>query len=197
MCTLYRMRKSVAEVAATFGPIVGAGTNLPAFDEIYPGYEAPLLGRPKEAEAGGPALSLIRMPWGVPPPPNLGKRPVVNIRNLASPFWRPMLTNARARCLVPADSFCEWTGEPGAKRKVWFALKDRPLFAFAGLWRQTSEGPRFAFLTCAPNALVGAYHPKAMPVILRAEDHDAWLDGDAATAEALAVPYDAGAMELA
>lgn len=28
----------------------------------------------------------------------------------------------------------------------------------------------FAFLTCAPNAEVGAVHPKAMPVILTTQD---------------------------
>lgn len=36
----------------------------------------------------------------------------------------------------------------------------------------------FAFLTCAPNAEVGAVHPKAMPVILRtADEWGAWLAG--------------------
>ena len=42
----------------------------------------------------------------------------------------------------------------------------------------------FAFLTCPPNALVGKYHPKAMPVILTTRDEvDHWLT--APTPEAL------------
>ena len=45
---------------------------------------------------------------------------------------------------------------------------------------------RFAFLTCAPNTVVGAIHPKAMPVILHGVAIDSWLTGDAA--EALAQP---------
>jgi putative SOS response-associated peptidase YedK len=46
-----------------------------------------------------------------------------------------------------------------------------------------------AFLTCDPNGVVGAVHPKAMPVMLRAADVPTWLDSEAATACALAMPY--------
>jgi putative SOS response-associated peptidase YedK len=64
-----------------------------------------------------------------------------------------------------------------------------PLFAFAGLWRPGEGGPFMAFLTCAPNAMVGAIHPKAMPVMLRPNDALAWLDHDRETACALALPF--------
>ena len=37
----------------------------------------------------------------------------------------------------------------------------------------------FAFLTTEPNALVGTYHPKAMPVILRQDDWENWLSAPA------------------
>jgi putative SOS response-associated peptidase YedK len=98
----------------------------------------------------------------------------------------------RPRCVVPVTRFCEWEGEKGSKRKVWFGLHEeqRPLFAFAGLWRPGEGGvPYMAFLTCDPNAVVGAVHPKAMPVMLRPADVPTWLDSEAATACALAVPY--------
>lgn len=45
---------------------------------------------------------------------------------------------------------------------------------------------RFAFLTCAPNNVVGAIHPKIMPVILHGAAKEAWLGGG--RAEALAMP---------
>lgn len=92
------------------------------------------------------------------------------------------------RCLVPVTSFCEYAaGKPAVPH--WFALgEDRPLFAFAGLWRpwtgrrgtkaEPVEGAHelFAFLTCEPNAVVAPIHPKAMLVILTtAEECDAWL----------------------
>ena len=34
------------------------------------------------------------------------------------------------------------------------------------------------FLTTEPNALIGAVHPKAMPVILDEGDYDRWLTAD-------------------
>jgi putative SOS response-associated peptidase YedK len=35
----------------------------------------------------------------------------------------------------------------------------------------------FAFLTTVPNAVVGTYHPKAMPMILTTPDEiDTWMD---------------------
>lgn len=87
-----------------------------------------------------------------------------------------------ARRLVPATAFCEYaSGKPAVPH--WFALsEDRPLFAFAGLWRPRTgtrgtkaepvEGRHelFAFLTCAPNAVVAPIHRKAMPVILTTPD---------------------------
>lgn len=125
-------------------------------------------------------------------PPGAVSRPVTNVRNLASPFWRASLATPARRCLLPVTAFVEWTAEPdpaiGRKRKVWFEMCDGEPFVFAGISRQMGAGEpdRFAFLTCAPNTIVGAIHPKAMPVILHGAAKDAWLAGDAA--EALAMP---------
>jgi putative SOS response-associated peptidase YedK len=32
---------------------------------------------------------LTMMRWGFPPPPKVGTQPVANVRNVASPYWRP------------------------------------------------------------------------------------------------------------
>lgn len=181
MCTLYKVRPSRAEIAALFSARLPP--DLPeTADELYPKRIAPVVRR------GPRGLTLDAMRWGFPPPPS-SKVPVVNVRNLGSPFWRAALGNPDRRCLVPASEFCEYEGEPGAKRKRWFRCVDRPVFALAGLWRPTGDGPAFAFLTCEPNPLVAPVHPRAMPVILHAEDHERWLGGDTATASALAAPY--------
>ena len=186
MCNLYSMTATVDELRRIFGPFEGDTSNLPPYDEIYPGHQSPVLRRDE-----GDGLKLEMMKWGFPGPASAGSRPVTNIRNLASPFWRNALNRPERRCIVPATSFCEWTGEVGRKSKVWFGLHEDepPLFAFAGLWRPGDEGPFMAFLTCDANATVGAVHPKAMPVMLRPGDVGRWLDSDRADACALAQPF--------
>jgi putative SOS response-associated peptidase YedK len=139
------------------------------------------------------------MRWGFPPPPDLGDRPVTNIRNLTSPYWRNWLKPAY-RCLVPFTSFAEWTLAP-PKREVWFALPGEAPAMFAGIWRPWagSGGPKsasikaehllFGVLTCLPNAVVAPIHPMAMPMILATRDEqDAWLEAPASAVPALVRP---------
>lgn len=149
------------------------------------------------------------MSWGVPTtvpgkridkitgkPVMLEKR-VTNVRNLASPFWRSMLNRPEARCLVPVTTFSEYgqvRGEDGKLPLHWFDVPSRPIFSFAGIWRPSSAGITFAFLTCEPNSLVAPVHPKAMPVILDDADERRWLEG--APAAELALPYPAQLMTV-
>ena len=107
-------------------------------------------------------------------------------------LFRSLADPAR-RCVVPVTAFSEWSAEPdpltGKKRKHWFALRDTELFGFAGLWRPSPDGPRYAFLTCEPNDLVGRIHPKAMPVILDTPDEAArWLSVSGEQAAAMQCP---------
>jgi len=191
MCNLYNMTATVAEMRRLFGPFEGDTSNVPRYDEIFPGYSAPVLRRKDD---GG--LKLDHMKWGFPGPTAAGGRPVTNVRNLNSGFWRNALTDPRRRCIVPVTSFCEWTAEPDPetkkKSKVWFGLNEEqhPLFAFAGIWRPGEGGPFMAFLTCDANQTVGAVHPKAMPVMLRpGDDVERWLGSERADACSLAVPF--------
>jgi putative SOS response-associated peptidase YedK len=176
MCTLYRLATKTAEIARLFG--AEAQTSLEAPLAIYPDRLAPVVGH----GSGGRVLAEAR--WGVPPPA-AGARSVVNVRNLASPFWRGALARPALRCLVPADDFCEWSdaADPatGRKRQHFFALATGTPLAFAGLVRpappQSEDPPRFAFLTTEPNAVVAPIHAKAMPVILTPEQWDPWMEG--------------------
>lgn len=126
---------------------------------------------------------LDEMRWGFAPPPK-GDRPVTNVRNLDSPFWRAWL-KPEWRCLVPATSFAEWSDER-PRRERWFARHDGGFFMFAGIWRpwsgtrgtksahETGEHKLFAILTCEPNDVVRPVHAKAMPVMLTT--HRQWRD---------------------
>ena len=145
------------------------------------------------------------MHWGWPNP--RGGKPVVNVRNYKSPFWRSALNNPERRCLVPFTRFQEWTVEPdpetGKKRPHWFTVPSRPIGTFAGVWRPSEVGPIFAFLTCgysgsedvevekaaAAQHVVGAIHPKAVPVILHDEDFDRWLSAPVEEALSLACAF--------
>jgi putative SOS response-associated peptidase YedK len=186
MCNLYRMTGNAQAIAQLFAADT-AGRNLPPFHEIFPDQMAPVV----VAHEGARRLDMMRWGW---PPFGQVKRPVTNIRNLDSPMWRGALADPARRCLVPVTEFSEWSLTPdpatGRKRKHWFTMRNEPLFAFAGLWRPTPEGARFAFLTCAANATVGAVHPKAMPVMLRpGADCDRWLSAPLEQASALQCPF--------
>lgn len=173
--------------------------NLPALPSVFPDVIAPVI---HVAPDGGRELSLMR--WGFPPPPNLGKAPVTNVRNLKSPYWRGWL-KTEWRCLVPATSFCVWT-DSRPKVTHWFALDEsRPLFAFAGIWRlwtgerrgEICEHRLFAFLTTESNDVVRPIHAKAMPVLLTTpKERDTWLTGSVEEATALQRPLPNEALRI-
>lgn len=177
MCNRYRMTASRAEVAKRYGIDMPAEehANLPP-PELFPKKPAWIV-----RDVDG-KRSLDVMGWGFP---HLVKgasgkaieKPVTNVRNLASPFWRSALNAPARRCLVPVTSFSEYgPGTPGQLPLFWFDVPSRPVFSFAGVWRPVADGSGvFAFLTTEPNSVVGAVHPKAMPVILHQEDEPRWL----------------------
>jgi putative SOS response-associated peptidase YedK len=179
MCNLYRLDAPAADIARLF--YSEAGKDPWPGDYVAPGKFAPVIVQGKDARYMVPRL------WGVPPPRGID-RPIVNVRNLESPFWIGTLRHTEFRCVVPVTSFMEWGGAKGDRTQHWFTLPASPAFAFAGIWRD-SEVPSFALLTVEPNRLVGAVNPKSMPLILHPEDYDAWLRADWKEAQKLAAPF--------
>jgi putative SOS response-associated peptidase YedK len=193
MCNLYSMTRAREAIWDLFRVGLDRTGNQPPLAAIFPDQLAPVV---RTKRAGARVMEAMR--WGFPPPQNLGTRPVTNVRNVASPYWRGWL-KPEFRCLVPATSFCEYT-DSQPKEPNWFALdSDRPPFAFAGLWRpwtgtrkgETGEHLLFAFLTTEANNVVRPIHAKAMPVILTAETWDTWLEADVTTALKLQQPFPA------
>ena len=189
MCNLYRL-KSKENLAAAFNA-------LPLFppelrSDIYPKYASVVVRKDEAGERVLDAMSwgiitTIRGKSGKPI-----KKPVTNVRNLASPFWRSTIANLAQRCLVPFTEFAEprpGKDESGRPAQWWFTIPDCDVSCFAGIWRFSEGEKRFAFLTCEPNPLVAPLHEKAMPVILQPEDYDRWLNGEAEDACALAQPF--------
>ena len=92
----------------------------------------------------------------------------------------------RRRCLIPSDGFYEWRRERGFKQPFHFCLKNRELFAFAGLWDcwENEQGKGIetcTILTTPPNHLVADIHDR-MPAILNRSLLDLWLDPEADSA---------------
>ena len=137
------------------------------------------------------------MSWGVPLKMGSGPpKPVTNVRNLTSTFWRSMLVKPERRCLVPFTEFCEWEGEKGEKIARWFSVPSQPITSFAGIWRPSEDGPVMAFLTTDPNPLVAPIHPKAMPVLLNEEDEAKWLEAEWDEAQELVQPFPSQLMRV-
>jgi putative SOS response-associated peptidase YedK len=106
---------------------------------------------------------------------------------------------ARRRCLVPATGFFEWEKRADGKQPYRFVMKDLQPFAFAGLWefaRIAGEDILSATIIVGPpNPLAAAIHDR-MPIILKPEDYDRWLDGGSSLdpLRAMLGPYDQSLM---
>ncbi len=107
------------------------------------------------------------------------------------------------RCLIPATGFYEWTKTKPAV-PYYFQLKDESLFAFAGLydtWKDPQDGKEiysYTIITTEPNDIVSPIHHR-MPLILKREDEDFWLDPDVIEPERLLPllrPYSSAEMKV-
>ncbi|QYK42824.1 MAG: SOS response-associated peptidase [Paracoccaceae bacterium] len=83
----------------------------------------------------------------------------------------------KGRCLIPAGGYYEWTGERGARQPhvILSAGNTQTLF-FAGLASRWRDLLTCTILTRAANDSIAGLHHR-MPVILDAEERDAWLGG--------------------
>lgn len=109
------------------------------------------------------------------------------------------------RCLVLADGFYEWHTRNGKKYPYYIRLKSHEPFALAGIWdcwtdKEAGESTySFSIITTVANALMERIHnaQKRMPVILKRQDEQRWLNKKQGLPEALAglSPYDDSEME--
>ena len=183
MCNLYRMTRTVDEVAKLFDAEPERGANFAA--EVYPGY-------PGLVVEGGRARA---MNWGFPlaltgkQGRKLKPKPVTNAREdkLTTSFWRDSF--AQRRCLVPVSAWAEAEGEKGRMTRTWYALPGGEPFAVAGLWRPTAEwGDAYTLVMADSSPQMIDVHDR-MPVILRREDWKCWTDGPLGEALALCRPW--------
>jgi putative SOS response-associated peptidase YedK len=109
--------------------------------------------------------------------------------------FAPLLKHHKT-CLVLADGFYEWDKKSGKPLPYRFVLKERELFAFAGLWSQWQDKfsgeiyRSFTIMTTRANEIVD--DPKfRMPVILDEHEEGLWLNKDLGVTDLLSLcdPY--------
>jgi putative SOS response-associated peptidase YedK len=122
--------------------------------------------------------------WGLIPSwakdPAIGNR-LINARSetvAAKPSFRHAFR--KQRCLIPTDGFYEWQKLDKKKQPFYIRMKDKQLFAFAGLWEHWEDTSGSAIETCTilttdANDILTPIHDR-MPVILPATDYKLWLD---------------------
>lgn len=118
---------------------------------------------------------------------------------------KPSFKNAfkARRCIIPASGFYEWSKKgAGAKQPFYFYLRDKQVFGFAGLYEEWTDKETgeivesCTIITTEANEILEPVHDR-MPVILKAENYDRWLDAKEKNTDALQkllVPYPASEM---
>ncbi len=178
MCGRYRLARKKEILAEVFD--VGDHVDWSPRYNIAPSQNVPVIRQ--DAAQSLRSLSLAR--WGL------------------IPFWakdakaRYKMINARAetvartpafrdpfrsrRCLIPADAFYEWSKQGKQKSPFCFSMADDSLFAFAGVWDRWRNPDKEWIETCSiittsANTLLSGIHDR-MPVIMKRESYDLWLD---------------------
>lgn len=191
MCGRYILETPFSELVRLYRLTMdGSRPNIAPRYNVAPTQSMPVI---RSADSG---RELVSMRWGLVPSwakeIKLGYK-MINARaeTVAS---RPSFRDAfrRRRCLVPADGFYEWRTENGARQPYLITVGDGEPFAMAGLWEQwtaTEDGggvakgetvQSYTIITTSANDRIAQLHHR-MPVILEANDWDAWLEGPADT----------------
>jgi putative SOS response-associated peptidase YedK len=195
MCGRYRLSRRKQIIEEHFDAS-GEEDWTPRYN-IAPTQPVPVIRQhPKE-----PRRVFSLMSWGLIPSwakDSSGAAAMINARSetvATKPAFRdPMKFR---RCLVPADGFYEWRRDGREKQPFCFEVNAGELFAFAGLWdRWKDPGGNWikscSILTTKPNAVTSAVHDR-MPVVLRKDDYDLWLDPGMTNIESVAdllIPFD-------
>lgn len=129
---------------------------------------------------------LSQLKWGLVPSwakdSDIGNR-MINARAetiTEKPSFREAFKSRR--CIIPASGFYEWQKKAtGTKQPFYFYLKEKDVFGFAGLWESWvdkttgDELETCTIITTEANEALQPVHDR-MPVILKPENYDQWLD---------------------
>lgn len=207
MCSHYQTLKDRARYRRYFG--VEPPADLGKFD-VWPGYLASFIRRPREADAGDEAVperEALPGQFGLIPhwATDLSiARHTYNARSetvASKPSFRDAWRHGQ-RCIIPAEAFYEPDWRSGKAVPTRIALADGTPMGLAGLWSwwKSAQGDvvhSYAMLTinADAHALMKQFHKptdeKRMAVILRAETYQDWLTASTLEAAGFMLPYPA------
>lgn len=120
---------------------------------------------------------------------------------LSKPTWRSSIRTSR--CLIPANGFYEYKTLETGKRPYYIHLDDASIFAFAGVYGTWTdpEGNKFGMcsIITTNTDTDDDMMPSRIPVIVRPEDQDDWLNPeieDANTILRIMTPYDLSKIKI-
>lgn len=182
MTALLRCRGAVSEIESVFEAKADAGI---AWREVCWPDETVLA---IVVDERGRRVQALR--WGLEPasfiePATIRQRGTLFARDLTCSSGRLVNATMLERCLIVVEAFAYPSLTPGPSTRNWIGLWDTPLAGWAAVY-DVDTG-------CCAGMMVGANErcapfSKDMPRLLRAEDHDSWLD-DKAGLIALSPPF--------
>ena len=199
MCGRYRLARKKEILAETFD--VDDDVEWSPRYNVAPGQNVPVV----RQDAARPLRSISLVRWGLIPfwakDAKAGYK-MINARAktvASTPAFRDPFRSRR--CLIPADAFYEWTKEGNQTSPFCFSMADDSIFAFAGIWDRwrnsdTEWVETCSIITTSANALLSGIHDR-MPVVVKPESYDLWLDPGFKRADALhdlLKPFPADAM---
>lgn len=171
MCGRYALEADIDLLIAHYKAIIGE-KDFQGSEEIFPTNTVAIIRQIEDKE-----IDFLK--WGFMP--SFTKKPIINARG-ETIHIKPTFKNSfiNRRCIIPATSFFEWekVGDKKIRRRISL---DKELFSMAGLYNSFfDEGKQyeaFTILTINANDQMKHIHER-MPLILKEEDEDMWLDSN-------------------
>jgi len=138
--------------------------------EVFPTNNAPVITDFKQGK-----MSFENLRWGFKRWDGSGV--IINARSetikTKSMFARLL---EAGRCVVPANEYYEWKKQGRDKIKHFIKDKEGNMLFMAGLYKEGSEGREFVIITKTAYGAAADIHSR-MPVILKADQVEGWLNG--------------------
>ncbi|HEY8706639.1 MAG TPA: SOS response-associated peptidase family protein [Burkholderiaceae bacterium] len=200
MCNNYRTFKDAENLQRKFGVPLPQGTWTP---EVYPGYDAPIIRRPRDGEPGQREAVVARfslLPWWAKSEKLMFATMNARTETITAAASYKGPVKHRQWCIVPAERFYEPYYAPGATKSERWAIRrvDGEPLGIAGLWEcwkgKDDDAPEvvsFTLLTinADEHPLLRRFHKPLNPdgspkekrtvVLLRPEQFEGWLNTSA------------------